>query len=316
MNKAMRTLIIVAVVAVVLLTTATIWTLFSLNRENVVATVDFDDIVPYTDFAASGDSSRILRVAVGPILSPELTKQRYGKLFDFIGERVGCQTVLLQKRTHSKINELLRDNKVDMAWVCGDLYTAGSKQFGLELLVVPVVLGRKVCHSFLLANNADGIKSLEDLRDKKFTFTDPDSVTGCLAAYAILERDGQQAESFFGETFFTHSHDDSIKAVAEGLADGAVVDSIVWESMITADPRYTAKIGIIAKSGPYGICPVVVRPGLNPELKRRLEEVFLNLHKDPNAAALLGGHIDRFEKGNDAMYDSIRDIQSRFGGQR
>jgi phosphonate transport system substrate-binding protein len=84
--------------------------------------------------------------------------------------------------------------------------------------------------------------------------------------------------------------------------------------MNTIDPILTSQTRIIEKSPPYGIPPVVVHPSLDPELKERLREIFLNLHRNVRAMSLLGQlQIDRFEEGDDAIYDSVRDMQKWLG---
>ena len=122
---------------------------------------------------------------------------------------------------------------------------------------------------------------------------------------------GYTAEAFFGETFFSRSHDNSIRAVAEGLADGAAVDQLIWDFMDITDSTYTSRTKIIEKSPPYGIPPVVVHPDLDDDLKRGLQAALLTLHEDKQASILLRQlQIDRFEAGDDTMYESVRQMQS------
>ena len=117
-------------------------------------------------------------------------------------------------------------------------------------------------------------------------------------------------ESYFKETFFTYSHDNSIKAVAEGLADGAAVNSLVWDFMNRVDPALTSRTSIIKKSPPYGIPPIAVHPSMEEEKKEKLRTLFFTLHEDPEGAKILNSMlIDRFEPGNDADYNSVREMQ-------
>jgi len=131
----------------------------------------------------------------------------------------------------------------------------------------------------------------------------------------MLARRGETPESYFRETFFTHSHDNSIKAVADGLADGAAVDSLIWEFMNTVDPSDTSRTKIIEKSPPYGIPPIVVHPNLDSDLKQRLKSIFLLIHEDEEAVPLLRHiQIDYFAEGEDSMYESVREMQKWLEG--
>lgn len=307
-KKTGRILSVVFVMSVVLVIVGVI---ASGTFKSDAVVVDFDDVIPDAGAKniASKDTRPILRIAIAAMISPKTTAKYYDKLLEFIGDRMGCRMVFTQRKTYEEVNQLLKDRKLDLAFVCAGPYVTGHKNFGMELLVVPVAHGEKVYYSYLLAGKDSKIKSLDDLGGKKFVFTDPHSNTGCLVPKYMLARKGHSPESFFGEFFFSNSHDNSIKAVAEDLADGAAVDSLIWEFANTVDPTYTSKTTIIEKSPPYGIPPVVVHPDIDPQLKEQFREVFLHLHEDTQAAELLNKlQIDKFEMGDDAAYDSVRDM--------
>ena len=312
MKTSVRTRISILVAATAVFMTVTILVAFGSLSERRVAAVDFDDkmLDAPADTQTPGDARPLLRVAVAAMISPEVTRRYYDDLLNLVGDRLGYRTVLMQKKTYAEVNELLEHKEVDLAFVCSGPYVQGHAAFGLEILVVPVVHGQKVYHSYFLAGKGSGNESLEDLRGKRFAFTDPQSNTGCLVPRFILSQRGEAPESYFGEQFFTHSHDNSIKAVADGLADGAAVDSLIWEFMNAVDPISTAKTVIIEKSPPYGIPPVVVHPELEAHTKARLKQFLLAVHEDAQGAPLLRRlQIDRFEPGDDAMYDSVRQMQ-------
>ncbi len=274
--------------------------------------VDFHDVVGTSDGAVVGEPGEKppLRMAVAAMISPQTTRECYDDLLRLIAGRVGREAVFVQRKTYAEIYDLVERREVDVAFVCTGPYVTGHEKFGMELLVVPVVHGQAIYYSYVLAGRDSAAHSLADLRGGRFAFTDPESNTGCTVPRFMLAQRGETPESFFGETFFTHSHDNSIQAVAEGLADGAAVDSLIWDFMNATDNRYTSRTRIVEKSPPYGIPPVVVHPALDEALKGRLRQVFLGLHEDAAALPLLRRlQIDRFEKGADGAYDSVRAMQ-------
>jgi len=251
-----------------------------------------------------------LRVVVGAMMSPEITREYYQELIELIAERTGHRVEFLQRRTCSEVNQLVRRREVDVAFVCAGPYTCGKEKFGMELLAVPVSHGRSVCYSYILAHRDSAVESFVDFRGKRFAFTDPSSNTGYLVPTYMLARMGETPESFFSESFCTQSHDNSIEAVADGLVDGAAVDSLIWEFMNSINPVHTSRTKIIAKSPPYGISPVVVHPDMDENLKQQFKAAFLSIHEDPAAVPLLKRiQIDRFAEGDDAMYDSVREMR-------
>jgi phosphonate transport system substrate-binding protein len=76
------------------------------------------------------------------------------------------------------------------------------------------------------------------------------------------------------------------------------------------NPEIEALTKAVYASPPYGIPPVVVHPDLNPDLKSRLREIFVSLDGDPEAVPLMEKlRIQRFEPGDDAAYDSVREMR-------
>jgi phosphonate transport system substrate-binding protein len=78
-----------------------------------------------------------------------------------------------------------------------------------------------------------------------------------------------------------------------------------------------SKVTEIWRSPPYGIPPVVVRPGLDPEIKNRLRAILLDAHNDDTARPILEGMaVEKFVVGNDSAYDSIREMERWVEQQR
>jgi phosphonate transport system substrate-binding protein len=133
----------------------------------------------------------------------------------------------------------------------------------------------------------------------------------------MLARMNETPESYFSRFEFTYGHDKSIRAVAEKLVDGAAVDSLIWEYAARRTPELTAQTRIIARSEPYGIPPIVVRPGIDPELKKRLRDVLISAADEPEGREILAGMmIERFVAGDDKNYDSIRSMNNWVAAQR
>jgi phosphonate transport system substrate-binding protein len=179
-----------------------------------------------------------LTIAVGAMLSPDTTRVYYEELLGLIAARMGRRPVFAQRRTYAEVNDMVRKRDVDLAFVCAGPYTEGKRDCCMEMLVVPVANGKTVYHSYIIVPKSSNAGSLADLRGKKFAFTDPQSNTGALVPTYMLARRGETPKSFFDEFFYSHSHDNSIRAVANGQADGAAVDSLIWYPAGCGPPGY------------------------------------------------------------------------------
>ena len=265
----------------------------------------------------TGDGAKQrLRVAVGGMITPKAGFGYYKQFLDYLGERTGRTVEFVDREDYAEINELVRTGQVDVAFVCGGPYVDGHKAFGMELLAAPQAYGKAVYYSYIIVPKNSAVTKFRELKGKTFAFTDPLSNSGKLVPTYMLAKMGETPDRFFKKYIFTKKHDMSIKAVAQGVVDGAAVDSLIWEYENRTSPEFTSGTKIIERSPPYGIPPVVVRKGLDPELKERVRQVFLDAHRDEQGAGILKGMmVDRFVRIEDSAYDSIREMQDWIAAQ-
>lgn len=275
-----------------------------LPQVEVSGYVNLEDLQPLQPSTAE---VRPLRVAVAAVISPKGTVESYTALLDYLGQRLNRPVQLIQRRTYLEINDLIANGDADLAFVCTSAYIVGSEQFGMELLVAPQVEGETVYYSYLIVPADSPAESMEDLRGKVFAFTDPISLSGRVYPTYLVQQLGETPETFFGRYFFTYSHDQAIYAVAHDLADGAAVDSLVYDYMLARDPSLAERTRIIHRSPPFGIPPVVVGPSADPQLRSDLRTLFLNMHQSPEGRlALEAIGVDRFVVIPDSAYDDAR----------
>lgn len=258
-----------------------------------------------------------LRIGMGAMITPKDGYVYYQRLQKYIEKKLGRPVLLVDRENYDEMNGLLETGSVDAAFVCAGPYVEGKRKFGMELLAMPVVKGKPVYYSYIIVHKNSTFKSLQDLKGKHFAFTDPKSNSGKLVPDYMLAKMNETPEHFFSKVEYTYGHDKSISAVAEKLVDGAAVDSLIWEYAAIKKPELTAQTRIIITSDPYGIPPVVVRPGIAPELKKQLAEILLHAANDPEGKKILAGMmIDSFIAGDDKNYDTIRAMNSWVSAQR
>jgi len=257
--------------------------------------------------ASATERKASLRVAVAPVISPRESFKLYAPVLEYVSRKLQRPVDLIQRRTYGEINELMRYGHADVAFVCDYAYVEANRDFGMEILVVPVVMGKSTYHSYILVPTESSATSLSDLRGKTFAFSDPLSSSGWLFPTHLLRKIGEKPETFFKRYIFTYSHDNTVKAVAGKLVDGGAVDSLVYEFMVTRDPQYGVKARVIQRSPAWGNPPVVVHPRFDPALRESLKQIFLTMHEDVEGRKALSPlMIDRFAPPDDRSYDEVR----------
>jgi phosphonate transport system substrate-binding protein len=284
--------------------------LIGCSSDQEPAFVDFSKKVAVKPPAEKPSDGAVIRVAVAAMISAKESVGYYHQLLDFIANKLGHKLQLIQRKTYGEINELLKSGNIDLAFICSGPFATGRQTYGFEALAVPQVRGKHFYHSYLIVNQNSDFQNLRDLRGKTFAFTDPESNTGRLVPTYWLIKQKQKPKEFFGKIIYTHSHDNSIMAVATSLVDGAAVHEQIWEYFNAKNPTFTANTRIIKKSQPFGNPPVVASKFLSRQLKADIQRLLMTMHLDPNGRKILDElMIDRFLHPKAKWYESIVAMQ-------
>ena len=261
-------------------------------------------------FAVSVCAEDVVKIGVAAMISPKETSRYYTDMLNYVGQKIGKKVEIIQQENYTEMDAMLEKGAVNVAFICSGPYIKDHEKFGAELLVAPQSYGRPFYNAYIIANKDSNVKGLENLRGKKFAFTDPKSNTGKIVPeYMVVKKFKEKPEKFFSEVIYTRSHDKSIEAVAKKLVDGASVDSLIYDYTVKKNPVYTQLTKIIEKSPSYGIPPVVVNKNVDPKLKAALRDAFLNMNKDPRGREILAGiMVDKFIVPKDSDYNSVREM--------
>lgn len=286
------------------------FSLVSCGKREKLEKISFEDTIELKETRPVQEAE--INICIGSMITPEEGYAYYKRFLDYIGKKLDMKVNFVEKKTYAEVNGLLENGSIDVAFVCGGPYVKGHDEFGLELLAAPMVEGKTVYYSYIIVGKNSGIEKFEELKEKAFAFVDPLSNTGKLIPTYMLQNLGQTPQSFFRESSYTYSHDDSIKAVAMGIVDGGAVDSLIWEYMNRKGSNYTRETRIIKISEPYGIPPVVVRPDLEEQLKEKIKNILLTMHEEKEGKdILIGMFIDKFVEVDDSIYDTIRKVRTQ-----
>lgn len=214
----------------------------------------------------------------------------------------------VQRGTYREIVDLLRDGKLDFAWLCGYPYVRNKNT--LQLVAVPLYQGEPLYRSYLIVPSTDKqAQSLADLRRKNFAFSDPDSNSGHLYTEYLLAKQGFASSSYFAKAFFTWSHRKVVEAVAIGLAQGGAVDGYVWDTLALSHPELTSKTRIVSKSPQFGHPPFVAGAATPKQDIAAMQQVLLHMAHDETGIRLLNRlNLDGFVVGNERLFDSIEEM--------
>lgn len=199
-------------------------------------------------------------------------------------------------KTYAEMNALIKENKVDVAYVCNSSYTKLNKDGTGKILVIPIFNGTDQYYSYIIAKKSSRFNSLADFKGSIFAFTDPESNSGATAPSYYMLTHGMDPKTFFKSYIYTYEHGESIKAVLDGFVDGASVDNIVYTRFEQKNPEQIEQLKIIQALGPYTNSPIVTRSSLPQHQFEMLQKAFSNMHLDPYGKSILDKlSLDRFD---------------------
>lgn len=252
-----------------------------------------------------------LALAADPIrvgLTPVFLDDQVSFLRDwrrYLEARLDRPVQFVRRASYAEIVDLLRQGKLDFAWLCGYPYVMHRSEF--RLLATPVYRGQPLYQSYLLVPARDTLtRDIAGLKGKVFAYSDPNSNSGYLVAQNAIARLGEPSGRFFRKTFFTGSHRGVIEAVARGLAAGGVVDGYVYEALAALEPKLIERTRIVERSPLYGFPPFVVHRRVPPALAAEFQQVLLAMNRSLPGQALLNTlRLDGFAVAEERHYDEI-----------
>lgn len=280
-----------------------------------VRSVSLHETAPTGSVAAEANPQTTpIRIAAASIISPQETIRSYGLFFAYLENRVGQPLELVQRVTYEETYDLLRYGTLDLALVCTYVYVLLHKEIGLEVLAAPEVNGRAEYYSFIIVRADSGITRFDQLEGRRFAFTDPLSSSGRIYPLSLLRQKGLDPGGFFASTTFTHSHDNSIKAVVQGLVDGAAVDSLVYDQWVRLNPDLGLLLKVIDRSVAMPSPPFVASLRIAPHVRNAFRAELMRMHEDPEGRKILDAlGIDRFVPQADAQYEPVRNYARQAG---
>jgi phosphonate transport system substrate-binding protein len=266
-----------------------------------------------SSFCAQGGAElRSIRFA----MTPAFLHDQHALLAEwrvYLETRLQRPVEFVQRDRYQETMDLLQQQKVDFAWICDYPYLVLKKD--VRLMAVALNEGKPTYRSYLIVPAKDTrTHSIVDLKGRIFAYADVHSNTGYLSPRFEIKKSGADPARFFKRTFFTWSHRKAIDAVAAGLAQGASVDSYVWDVLNKVRPDITARTRIAWQSEAYGFPPIVAQRNLTDADFVQMQDALMGMKNDAQGRALLERlKLDGFIAGSPTLYDGVANMMRSFG---
>lgn len=245
----------------------------------------------------------VLRFGLTPVFLDDRVRllRQWG---GYLKTELGMSVQFVQFSTYGQMVDAVRAGQVDFAWICGYPYVLHQRE--MQLVTVPLWRGKPLYQSYLIADKASSVRTVDDLQGRNFAYSDPLSNSGFLYVQHLLRSRGSDPMQHFKRSFFTNSHRHVVDAVSQGLAEAGAVDGYVWETLADLSPSVTARTRVMQRSPDFGFPPIVAPLSTPPALVRRFSEVLQAMNGNGSGQRLLSDlRLDGFASADPSLFGSI-----------
>ncbi len=245
-----------------------------------------------------------LRVALLPDEdAATIIKQNEG-LKNYLEAKLGKKVKLVVTTDYSSMVEAMRFGRLELGYFGPLSYTLAKSKADIEPFAARMKKGSTTYHAVLIGNKAAGIATLADVKGKQVAYGDIASTSSHLIPKKMLLDGGLATKKDYKENFLG-AHDAVALAVQNGNAQAGGLSQPIFKSLVERGIISLDKVKVLQVSKPYPQYPWAMRSDLNPELKGKIRDVFINL-KDKKV--LKPFKAEGFGAMTDKHYDVIRDL--------
>jgi len=249
-----------------------------------------------------------LRLGVHPYLPAVFIERHFGPLTRYLAKALGREVELvISPDYHSHIMRMGR-GELDLAYMGPAPYVKLVEEFGPFPLIARLsILGEPEFNGVIFTREGSQIRSLGDLRGKRFAFGDPSSTMSHLVPLYMLEEAGVGLDDLAGHDHYG-SHQDVALAVLRGKADAGAVKQEVFARYrrrglrtVMLTPRFSEHL-------------FVAHQGMPREQVEALQRIFQQMDTtDEGREALqaIKSTVTAMVPVEDSDYDNLRGIIQR-----
>ncbi len=253
-----------------------------------------------------------LRVSMIPTTDPSKMLRDAEPLVARLEQATGRKVTLTIPQNYAAVVEALVQGQVDVAHLGGFTFVQANARAG----AVPLVQRERDrdFHSKLITARED-VRSLADLRGKRFAFGDVNSTSGHLMPAYFMRKEGVDP-AVIDQAIYTGGHDATALAVAERRVDAGALDEAVWERLVREGKVDASKVRVFWTTPAFADYVWAVRKGLDPAVAAKIAGAFLALDparpEDRPILELLSAK-GRYVKVDAAAYGPLREAAIREG---
>ncbi len=241
-----------------------------------------------------------------PVAGTSSVKDTFGPLGAYLEKTLGVKVNLQSAGDYAGVITAMQHKHVDIAYFGPKSYVEAAKRAGAEAVATEIDAesGLPGYKGIIITKKGSGLKTLEDIKDKTWAFTDSHSTSGTLVPTVMFSKKGINPQKYFSKVIYSGGHEASILAVKAGKVDAASTNNLDFNRGLGKHWNED-DFNILWTSELIPGSPMTVRKDLPESFKKAVKDAFLSL-KDEKILSNM--KIKGYADGNDAFYNPVREL--------
>jgi phosphonate transport system substrate-binding protein len=210
--------------------------------------------------------------------------------------------------TYSDTVKALGGGSIEMAWLSPLSYLYAHQKYGANVILLRLTLeGQKTYQSYVITRKHSGIRTLHDLKGRRFAFVDPYSTSGNLIPRYEFTKAGLDPDNDI-KGYYIGSQVKVIEQVLNGDFPAGAVSSDNYNASLEELGNKGSDLTILFKSPvniPEG--PIALRKDIQRYDTLNVEDALLTIGEE-NPTILHTVNIGGFTKATDKTYQELLNI--------
>jgi phosphonate transport system substrate-binding protein len=246
---------------------------------------------------------------------PSVNSEQLATSADELAKLIEKETGLKVKgsvgSSYSAVVEAMGTGHVDIGWLNPFSYVLAHSKYGVEPLLITTRHDSRSYDGVIITRTDSGIRTLKDLKGKKFAFVDPLSTSGTIYPQLTMMAAGIDPKKDLGQTIFAGGHDKVVLAVYQKQVDAGAIygggGSDARQRVEATVPDIMTKTKVIAHTDQIPNDNVSVRRELPADVKSKLKAALLKIAASDDGKRILENYdIDGLQTVKDSDYESLR----------
>ncbi|MBI3392183.1 MAG: phosphate/phosphite/phosphonate ABC transporter substrate-binding protein [Nitrospirae bacterium] len=232
-------------------------------------------------------------------------------LVDYLRKATGMKIQLRTGFTFDKVFDNIKNGYYDFAYVATTQYVKIKKTVDVQLVGMTTKDGKEKFSAVVVVRKDSGINAIADLKGKTFLTT-----KGGLAVHPapmdLMEKNGLNPKTDI-KIKFGSAPINCLMDVADRKADVTAVPKGLWakaEKMVKKED-----LKVVGETEPVPQLPIIARPGLDPELAKKVQDALFALkpgHPDYEAVYKHNQNFNGVVPTQDSEFDQTRRLMAKW----